>query len=574
MMDRRKGIGYMIEGFLAALILFVFVTGTFEPAETQDWDSFQREIASKDLAHTLKDSGHLEEFIQRSETGSIQTAVSAISNGQLAVSGTVTQLPLGDYRLGFYTLPADRHTETLQEVSSGDRCDGDLEEISSEEPVLRSDETGLSDHGLRLYVADSDPKLPNSFNGDTDYDTVWVDNQTTCQFSASEGPFFLDQFLYWGNSSDTETDTNYDVKQIADNGDSLTLYRANQAVNIRNTMNQPVNGIYTETSFDTFTFGASDLTVYDTLVFRKPDALGEIMSGNYNRLQDYMKEGSVLFLMDLSQTDMNYQVMKDSGLVWMGLDINPSASGADFSETEKSQRVETYFIGQNGVPPDVSIAPGGKLASNTTETVTGDPLAYAGTGRYDLSGWNSEEDSMQSTNNPPAGSPESGCNDYTEETFTFPSGKTAYVLNTRLGDPCSSIRGLNIDLNGDGDFAGDPREGPYVNGDHLTISNRDYTVRIYDSSRAAFLYSGNSRVEIVNFRTGFETYEIERFARIPHEQPYDTADRKLVASVIYWLLDDEKSFGQETDAPISNTVVGSIKENTFMPYRIHLRWHR
>jgi len=74
--------------------------------------------------------------LKRQHTGSLETAVSTITEDELAVSGTVENLPLNDASIGFTSTNhaglQERHTDPIRDVVNGDRCYGDLEEIEQQ----------------------------------------------------------------------------------------------------------------------------------------------------------------------------------------------------------------------------------------------------------------------------------------------------------------------------------------------------------------------------------------------------------------------------------------------------------
>jgi len=169
-------------------------------------------------------------FEKRQHTGSLETAVSTITEDELAVSGTVENLPLNDASIGFTSTNhaglQERHTDPIRDVVNGDRCYGDLEEIEQQTgtSIKRTEDPGDHD-GVVLYLADTDPQVSGGTNSEIDYDTLYVDNQTRCQFSASEGPFYNDEFFRW-NTSVSGAYEYYDLKNIDGDSNQLTYYNA------------------------------------------------------------------------------------------------------------------------------------------------------------------------------------------------------------------------------------------------------------------------------------------------------------------------------------------------------------
>lgn len=584
-MKSRKGLGYSIEVIAAIFVLLTFAAGSFEVPPNQNWDNYQRQIAAQDITYTLENTGHMASFLQHADTGSIQTAVTTISDRDMEVSGSVHNLPILESRIGFHTLPKRRYTEPLKSLS-GDRCEGDVEEIApnSEYPVVTSDPAGTLEslHRVRLYFADTDPLVSGGWDGVRNYDSVWVDNGTECQFGASEGPYYLDEFFYWGNGTvDPAPDTHYDFKSIDTSSNEFTVYDADQVVEIRNTMAEEVNGISTDTTFDTFRVDQKDITVYDVIVFRERDSLNAIDSQR-SKIESFMRDGSVLLLMNPTRPQVESGFLRDVGFEWVDLDITGgdqnTPSGGSFSELSHSSDTETYFLGQNGNPSTVSLTAGSKIASNMSSTIASRrTLFHSDVLFYDRNGWNATNMNLVDTG-PPVGAPSSSCSNYADGMFSFPDNNY-YVLNTELGS-CTDVFGLSIDKNADGDV-GDLGEGPFLNGEVVNVDNREYTVRIYsakagcaDGKRCAeFVFTGSSRVELANYRTQFNGFRGERLARMAYEPSYSTGDRKMIASVLYWLRGDQRGFESRDDTtPISTSVIGSIDNNIFMPYKVNLRW--
>lgn len=574
--SKQKGVGYTIEAFIAVLTLFIFAIGSFQAPAGQDWNRFQSEVAARDIGHVLQKTGNTEAFLQRGETGSFQTAVSALTQDRLKVSGDVINLPIGEKSVGFHVLDSDIHTFNPQTVSSvGDKCANrnDLEEIESEYEIKR---TQNERHGVYLYIADTDPEDPGGFNGGEDYDSIWVDNGTRCQFSNAEGPYLKENFFWWGNSSDGTSDLHYDLKDISSDGGSLLVYEAEQPVQFQKQLRKQVNGIETGVSVNTFNFSSTDIESYDTLVFREQGALTTINadSDREERLMDYLEQESALFLVDLTESDLNSGFMSRTGLKWKGLPFTATPTGASFTDEPDSSRVENLFLGKSGDKSAVDIPPGGKISSGNIH------LVNAMNGEYKTDEWNAADMSMDFVSSPPPDVAESSCSNYRHGVFSFPEDDYD-VWSSEIGDCTDSeeIWALSIDL--DGDSTIDDNEKTFVNGDELVVNGRDYMVRVAPETIsgcsagecAEFIYRGTPKVEIVNTRVQFEDTDIERFARSGYESSYSTDERKLLSSVIFWLSDRENSFGRPSSG-ISTTSVGGIKNTVYIPYRIELRWTR
>ncbi|WEL23244.1 hypothetical protein [Candidatus Nanohalovita haloferacivicina] len=320
-MVSRKGAGYAIELMVSIFVLLAFAAGSFNIPENQDWSSYQEEIAAQDLSYSLKRTGHTTHFLKNSETGSLKTAIQTISARDMQVSGTVSNLPILETVVGYHTLPKRRYpNQELQNTITD--CSGDLDELESEVesgvPILQTDPGNSREglHDVTLYVGDTDPKVSGGFNGNTDYDTVWVDNGTECQFTSDQGPFYLEDFFLWGNTTEDTPDTYYDIKSI--NSNEIQLYKADQPVEMQKMLSNRVNGIKTQTSVDTLALNNANLSNYDILVFREEESLDDIQNSR-TKIEDFMNRGSVLLLMNLQETDTNHPFVEDVGLEWTSL---------------------------------------------------------------------------------------------------------------------------------------------------------------------------------------------------------------------------------------------------------------
>ncbi|MFB6147708.1 MAG: hypothetical protein ABEJ66_02380, partial [Candidatus Nanohaloarchaea archaeon] len=424
-----------------------------------------------------------------------------------------------------------------------------------------------------LYVADSDPQVAGT-DSNTDYDSVWVDNGTRCQFSSSEGPYYQEEFFRWGNTSDSEPDMYYDLENITSSG-KLVLYQADQPVRFRNVLKGEVNGIETSVTVDTFNFSTAELGGYGTIVFRQDESLSYI-GNRQERMMDYIEENAALFLMNLSENDLDSGFMDRTGLRWKGLETTSPISGVRFTDTGGSGRVENLFLGQSGSRSSVTLLPGGTIDSRETR------LVLAQNGRYRTDMWNATNMSMEEVDNPPPGVAESDCGNYTYGTFEFPS-KDLEAWGSELGNPSAGtctdsqeIWGVSLDRNDDGTIDSD--EKTFVPGDTVKVNGREYALKIYPATGSCieggcmeFIYSGSRYIEVVNARTYFPGQDIGRFARMSYEQSYSLQDRKLVSAVIYWLGGRQNSFGGSSGT-ISTTAVGGVKNTVYMPYRVNLRW--
>jgi len=570
-MDVKKGAGYSIEAILASLILFGFALNAVQVTGYEGWSEFQREIAAKDISYVLKETGNLETFLKNSDTGALQSTATAISDVDMSVSGTVEDLPIKELQLGFHKRPPDIHWNDTVSVADDDFCDGDLDELEDvSEASVRRTQNGsgtLEDrYGVRLYLVDSDPSIPGGFNGQVDYDSLYVDNGTRCVFRTEEGPYYLDDIFYWGNKTDADDGKFFDFKQYVDSSNEINIFEANRAVRFDKTLSKQLNGIDTDTSVDTFNFSTADIADNDVLVFTDSESL-DLIQDNALYFKNYMNQGSALFLMNLTETDLDYDIMEDIGFQWFDRPrtSNPSRYTPAFSQYSNSQVMETYFMGLDSESSEVSLGPGGRVISGQGPTQTsGDDLLFARNSQYNVSALDGEKSTAYTWSTINTGQP---CTD-TETSFTF-YGEVHDVRNLDLAkDPsdCGEIRGLMIEQGGS-------FKGPYLEDEVVIIDGRRYVPRIQDSNNARFVFAGTDKIELINHRTVFENMTGERIARTSFEEDFSEADRDMLASLIYWLRGDTVRFtGGAGSTSIATSIYGGINEDVYMPYTVKMRW--
>lgn len=579
---QRKGAGYMIEGIIAAVTIFVFAFGQSPAEPVQDWSNFQNQITANDLSYTLKQTGDLEAILETQNTGSLETAANTLTEGQLEVSGTIENLPLNDASIGFtstnYEDLQERHTDQIRDLESDDRCAGDLEEIENQSAIKRTNASLTSKHdNVVLYFANTNPEISG---GTDDYDTLYVDNGTRCQFSAGEGPIYTDEFFRWNSSTAGEYEY-YDFKNIDSESNEFTYHNATLPFNFRERMNQPINGIETDQTTDTFNLDGQDLSVYDLIVIRREEAI-EYLDDNNNlaekeNLTDFMQNKPILVLANISESNMDGFV-EEIGLRWVYLSYSEEPSNPQFGDSPTSRKVETYFEGMNGELSDLDLPIGGKITSSNSDSLTQqEPLLYAEQGNYVTDPWDVSNSNMDEVD--PAdvdGEPESACysegdgasSALTVGTFSFPEEEYK-VLNAEMAkDNCvDTVRAITIDNDGD-----EEKEGPFLRGEQLIVDNRIYQINRIDTNSVDFIFLGNSNPEIVNYRSSYEDFTGDQLARIGYEENYSDQDMKLISSTAYWLLGDTTEFGQERSPSVSTRVLGSINQNVYMPYTVSLRW--
>ncbi len=586
-----KGIGYALEAMVATITILIFSLGAMQVAgPSQDWSDYQREVAAQDLTYSLQASGHLENFVQRGETGSMQTALKTISDRDMEVTGLVSNVPVYETDIGFYTKEDDRITQTLTDDLG--QCEGSIGELEdfSEDPVLRTDGEyeEESEYNVTLYFGNTNPTHKDTPSG---YDTLWVDNGTQrCQFAEEDGPFYTNEMFFWGDwESEADTDF-FDFKEVEDD-EEATFYRATQPRNITNMIDRGVNEIRADISMDMVDFEEIESEDYDFLVFREREVLSDI-ENNREILENHVVNGPALFMMNLEEDDLDdYSFMEDTNFEWMDAGYEDGydgeATNVAFSGHSESSQIETYFEGLGGTTSEVSMKPPGKLVSNAEGTLEPSRhTVYTPGESYDISDMEVVVEDMDEVEEDDVnGEPESECygEDYaiTEyEGVDFPDYGQVNVINVRLGSDSESCnldeRGVKIDTTQSGEYDSDL----ILNGEEIELGGRNYIMNTQEIDDCdgrheciEFLSGAESFIEIAPYRETFSDFRGQKIMFTGYKEEYQEHDLKLLGAMIYWLRGDQYSFqGDEDPEGVSTTAYGSVEEEVYLPYSINLRW--
>ena len=590
-----KGLGYALEAIIAMLTLVIFSFGALQIADfEQDWTQYQREIAAQDMAYSLETSGHTSNFISRGETGSIQTAMTTISDRGMEVSGLVSEIPVTELNIGFFT-NSDRFSENLQQASSGS-CAGDLDEIQafSSDPILESSGNLKDKYDVTLYFGNTNA----TGNARPGYDTLWVDNGTKCQFGADEGPFYIEDMFYWGDNNTIEESDYHDFKGISESSMEAYFYNGTQPVRIIDAGSPGPNNISTNLEVDMVDESHLRSETYDITVFRERDSLSFIDS-NSDLMEDLLQKGSMMMLMDLEQGDIeSNDFLSKTGVAWVDTGFRNGYSGgltsASFSSEPDSVEVETFYTGLQG-NDDFELTPPGEVISNTSSDLSPSRTIYSNQQRYDYYSFQSNSTSMSPSGSDPV-VPETYCgdisytnprpnvqHDLTEGTVNFPNYGDVDIKSVKLGQTetfCENQieRAIIFDF----------EEKLYLNGESVEIGGIEYIVdsNVDINQEAAcddwgdcanFIPSkagSNDFVELMITRERFKDINNgQRFALGGYQGEYNLDQRKAMMSTIFWLSGDERRFeGQEDPEDVSSLSIGDIEGPAYMPYSLYLRW--
>lgn len=578
-MVKRKGLSYSLEVIISALIIISFTYGIFELPEGNDWNQYRSEIEAQDLTQTFYSSGIATDLISRGETGSLQTAISTVSDTGREVSGSVTNIPIGEVEIGYHTVESDQFTTDLEPVQSGDECYGDLEdEIDTEETIMRTQNLGVGgdNYGVRLYLADTGSQFDDTVN----YNTLWADNGTSCQFASDEGPFYLEDVFKWGDSDTANPEDHFQIKEIDGSSEQLTIYQATQPVRIHRQMSQPVNSLTPEVEIDAIDVSQEEL-VHDVLVFRKSESL-DMIDNHRTKIEDYMSDYPVVMMMDLSQSDFqDSSFLQDSGMHWIDNGFGPGYSGGstdvEFTDSDKSRNVETFFEGMESEQSNVQLPPAGPIVSNQSRTLTEENPLLQGAGSLGTNSWGDVVDNMDSTS--ASGDPQPNCGDRYEGVADL-AGTGYDFINTEVVGSSGSCPTNTWAVNIETPDSASPGRGPFLHGETTIIDSREYTILTNSDVSGCnlgecveFQFSGNSNVEVANYRESFQGFDGEQLVVTGRKSSYTEDELNLLGSIIFSVYNSEVTFeGRREPESISTDLTSSVDETTYMPYHLRLRW--
>nr|EGQ40040.1 MAG: hypothetical protein J07AB56_07680 [Candidatus Nanosalinarum sp. J07AB56] len=515
-----------------------------------------------------------------------------MSGDDLAVSGTA-DIPIQEFSVAFPILPDQKQVDSLGAVEPGDRCHNSLREINKDSgtDILRPEKpSGNPDdlYNARLYIADTDPRFAGGGNGLTDYDTVYVDNKTRCQFSPSEGPFYINDYF---NYSNRNAGARFQFKNVTGSADSrkLVYHNASQVLRLRQPTRRQMNGVDTLVSFDTVNLTKASLPDYQLIVFRRDDSL-TYLRDEKERLNAFAdRGGSLLLLMNLEDSDFSNDFLSSSDLSYISDMDNTGRGDIEFSDSSSSRSLRQFFKGVSGSASVPGLEPAGKVSSTGDSGTAEQPLlSYKNT--YDRDDWNASDFSMDDADTVPNGAPESECyppsggsppdGSLTEGSLQFPDDddtETYEILNAELGGSdnfCQNndLRSLMIDLDDDESFESQEREGPFVEGDVLEWQGRTYNLEFLssDGEGAELVFIGSTSQEAINY---VPSYGEGKLAATGYSAEYGSETRNLLAATMYQLLPENSVFGSGSSSA-SLEVLSSTNQSFYMPYTANLRWSR
>lgn len=592
----KKGQMHVLDAMAAVIILLFFAVGTFSVDSNTDWSSYENEIASHDLTKVIKDTGHLESFLKRGETGSLKTALSSVSERDLGVGGSIEGLP-PNLKIAFHTMPSRIQELELKNVSSGDRCDGDLDELEkrSVTPILRTQSTIESSHGgYRIYLGNY--RKFEDLASRTRYDALWIDDGD-CDFSQPSDPVRLDEIFEWGPGDDVFEFRGVDL-DVNSQGDivnaTLNLAEAEQMKRFQGTFDREISGIRNRIEIDSFKL-EDEADEIDIFVFRKNESIERIENGRTAEAESKIGDKPVMVLADLNSSlldegDFLYQ----KGLRWVDLPYTADSDAscglapdgrsidagcnleAGHSDHEKSREVRSNSLGLRTSLSDLSMYPSGSVTSESEGALSYSKILYVENYAYENLSRSPENLLMTSASFSSGERPYTQCGNATEGDFVFPekdgSTETLQVVSTQLGesqDYCDrNNRAVYIDRDDDGEYS-DEEEGPFLEGEKVQINGMSYNVRVPSGGPQCgtddcviFENQENAQIPVINYAESTDT------ARAAYERVYSEDDRKMLVATMY-MISKGSDITSASPGQLASEITGVVNGQQ---YKVNLRW--
>ena len=572
-MVKKKGIGYIIESFVSSLIVLVFVLSSFNSISNydQDWNSFENDVTAEDATYVLQKTGYIEKMLENGDTRLLSSIGSSMTDSRLETSGSLDGPPTGSYTVGLFARTENSEKVEVTQVSAGDRCYGDLEEVDSESGLIyRTTASSLIEnrHDTRVYFADIDPRNPGRFNGIPDFDSYYVDRGNVCQFSSSEGPHNMERTVeirrnqintyQFQNLSTTENEVlTFESPLLADIKNQLGKYKAARI------------------SYDMFNF-SGNYEENDMIIFSGKETLDNI-SAKESEFTDYARDNPVLLNMDPTAYQLENGVLEDLGYSYVNLtQSSPPTKKVFFSGTQESRRLKSYLNMLGYTANDINIDPK-NVTSLDEGRIKSEPLIGSSNFNYNTDEWNYANDSMRATEGSEidqAGNlPETSCSQphskgmfkLTRDTETV----AVPIYTTALsGDAAQcNIYGVSIDRNRNEII--EDSEQTYLNGETAEIFGRDYTIKINSQNDLELVYTGPDSVEVLNPKKRNNNYRYDKLIRLSEvDSSSGDGEKGMLGATILYMIEGENTFGTEQTG--NGVTRGVISDNGV--YTVTMRW--
>lgn len=573
-----KGFGYIIEGFASGIMLLLFLGGAllaYQPSAT-DWVDYRTEVSANDLSYVSEVTGDVERLVDDGETGSLETLYRSYSSGETSVETVEHDFLTEPLTAGIYVPEADRHTVSLTEVQSGDRCHGELSEIEADD-IFRTEAGSGSledEHGVRLYIAENPDSL-EEFSS-MDYG-IYVDNGTECNFATEDGPFLKEEMFFWGDRTNDEGSSYYEIPRIDTDNEEMDAWETELAGEIRERARR--SGYRNQgMMFDGFNQTELQETLpYDIVVFHGNEQI-EVMDNNPIEIERILQSSVVVLVADIEEDDLDSGFLSNTGLRWVDLDT-PSDTTARFSDSVEGVRMNQHFnsVGCYSCGA-LEKEPGGTVSSSSGNYIDAEDQRLVLQNIYDTSDWDAgavlnededaDEDNLLESECDPGHW--SGDIEFAEEGSET---EELTVYSTELGldeTDCNNEYAVQIDFEGNGELS-----DPILEQGGVEIFDREYVVDVTGGEDVEFSYAGDSTVELVNYREQFSERDIEGFARVGNitengELGGETGENLVMLTALLFEMGRSPSSGT-SDAGVQ-TFESGISDD--VPYSYSTRWDR
>jgi len=570
-MVKRKGIGYIVEAFVSSLIIFIFVLSSYSAITADQQDSnIENKIMAQDATLTLSQTGYIERMMENGDPEMVPEVANSLTDRGTGTQFAFNGPPSGHYSMGIYT-PGERLlNSSLESLTSDDRCSGELNETNSEFTPIHTNLSSKIEqkHGVRLYFVDRDSLSAESsrYNGIRDYDSFYVDKSERCQFSTDEGPFYMKEHVEIKNN----TRKTYQINSADYSDKKFYYYETPLAAKLMDQFSR-----YRPARIEINNLNFTDeFNGQDVVLFTGNSTLQDI-SSNKDKFNSFVEDNSVILAMNVNRTVIESGVISNTGLSWVNLTKTSSATREpQFTSTPESRRIRNYLSEVGFSADQIDLKTGGNVSSTEAGTINPEPLIGSANFRYRTENWDYINSSMESGSVPPEVEDLTDCDDaHRVGIFEFPTDsgtEELTVYNTKLSGQKTNceLYGISIDKNNEGGI--EEGETTFLNGDEISVNDRKYTILINSHNSAEFKYSGENKVEFLNYRKEFDDRKIENFARLPKINSKSTDSQiGLLTSSTLFIIEGEKTIGAERTGGVPTSLALSTERGV---REINLRW--
>jgi hypothetical protein len=599
-----KGVAQAIDALAGIAILAIFLIGGFSIHEGEEWRDYQYTISAEDLGYSLERSGVIEDYVESSDYGDIQSVISTVSGrtieSSLVESSVPTKLDVGMHvhndeveKIQFAQM-----NWSTEECMSGPKDHPIPGYSNNDDPVvvktLNNSGNLVNRTGVEL-ILDQIDREENRFGTELNYNALWVKKDGHCNF---KGPFFSGENFYWGNRSNSKYGGVYQfyMTNTTSTGNNwrgkLEVHKAAYVENITDELEDKSIGFKNYADVNTFHLSDS-LSKFDILIFRNKTKSVDTIEQNLtvrNRLNEYLAEGNILFQANLDKNSINdyHKTLEElAGFRWYEKEFNDHTSAkcglnadniglesgckynVSFPDSRAGLKMKSIFEEDlSGKKSNISLPVNNTVYSENNGPLSAKKPVY-------LENYNYKGDEEDITKNlddagydyPGSNLIDSGdaCNEHSGQVELFPSKND--------NDTKFSIIGENSNGNCDDYFVGieGKNDRLYTQGEKVNIRSRSFEINILDKEDLELKTYRIPNIGLIRFNYMNKAYpKVGLTGYQSNPSNYTKSDYKLLASVLYYLSLPHESEGPSSPERVTETT-GSIGSN-FRPYRIRIGW--